>query len=171
MKKNNIANSICALSFFMEGVAWLISVCAGEQLPPLAEKVISILTTVLLISWIVFFYIGFSDVLLNLPVWLTLIMFVLLLATSVYGLIVILQWIFKFEITGAFSVVFVVLQGCSYLVMYILMTCAACKTTESLLFRILFIAIGLFLVLCVVASWFPALAAKIPVPLFKLPTK
>jgi hypothetical protein len=37
--------------------------------------------------------------------------------------------------------------------------------TESWIFRIVFVIIGLFLIFCVVVEWIPSIAEHLPVPL------
>lgn len=165
-QKNKFSNSFSALILFAFAIIWLIYLCAGNQMPEKTADGITLAVTIL--ALVGYFILGISDF-RDLPRWLLTLLIVAgncLWPALVYNFVNL--FVVEMTLYPIVQTIISISQGFAFIIMYMLITFRACNVTESFLFRLMFVVIGLFLIFSVVVGWIPGLAAKIPVPLIVL---
>ena len=162
-EKNKASSSLSAIVLLTFAVIWLVYLCAGNQMDAGVAENLSFTVSILF----VLSYVG----MLFLPSELkTRWVFIILLACLCISIPSAIVDIFTF-CGGDVSMIpwlkdtLYIGQKIGHIALYLFLIANAVKLTESKIFRLLFIVIGLFLIFCVVTEWIPALAELLPVPL------
>ena len=75
--------------------------------------------------------------------------------------------IFGVDLTAfsVFATILTITQAVVYIPFYMIIVCRSCLITDSWVFRLIFIVIGLFLSFCVIAGLIPSLREMLPFPM------
>ncbi|MBQ3220546.1 MAG: hypothetical protein IJB34_01140 [Clostridia bacterium] len=162
-EKNKTASALSALVLLAFAVIWLVYLCAGNHMQENVAQNLSYAVTVLFaLSYIAVISLP-SDAKLG---WV-LISLLACFLVALPGAVLDIFALFGVEPSLApwLKSTLSIGQQIGHIALYIFLVANSFQLTKSFLFRLLFIAIGLFLVFCVVTAWVPALAQILPVPL------
>ena len=162
--KNRIASSLSAIVLLAFAIIWLVYLCGQELLSERAIGNLSFTVSVLAMLAYVVKAIFSKD---SLPKWVVVILFVGMAGTVPATILDFLQTC-GFDVLAVAPVlkdILYISHKCAFIVLYVLLMISACGLTDSLIFKLIFITIGCFLIFCVVAEWIPFLAANFPLPL------
>lgn len=162
MKKPGFVNTLSAIILLAFGFIWLIYLCAGEYMPDNVHGVLSLVVSFLALGTYLMKAICSAK---NMPIWVIWLI-VLSIIGSVPANFVDLMQACGIDLTiyPLINTIFEISHGITFIILYLLLIYNACGVTDSLIFRLIFTAIGMFLIFCVVADWIPYLAIM-PVPL------
>ena len=167
-RENKSSSSLSAIVLLTLAIIWLIYLCAGNQMETKVAENLSLTVSVLfLVSYISMLF---------LPCELrTGWIFIILLACLLISIPAIIVDVFSYcgadtDLIPWLRTTLYVGQKIGHIALYLFLMANATKLTESKIFRLLFIVIGLFLIFCVAAEWIPALAELLPVPLIGFQT-
>lgn len=166
MAKNRFASVASALFLIALAVIWLIYLCAGNNL---GEQTTAILSAV--ISFISFFMIYFCNEFIkdNTPLWLAITIIIIVVIPYIFSSVVTICMAFGFDLIASFPPIVVtiidIFTKVVFIILYVMLIINAWDFTDSLIFRLIFIAIGAFLIFCAVLPWIPPLAQHFDFPL------
>ena len=163
MDKKRIANSLSAFVLLAFAVIWLVYLCAGDRMDPVVAQRLSMAVSLLsLVTYVIKLVFSYNIM----PKWLVIILMIAMFGTIPATLIDVLQACgIDLTLVPLIRDIFYISQKITYIVLYIVLISNACQLTESWIFRIVFVIIGLFLIFCVVVEWIPSIAEHLPVPL------
>ena len=163
MDKKRIANSLSAFVLLAFAVIWLVYLCAGDRMDPVVAQRLSMAVSLLsLVTYVIKLVFSYNIM----PKWLVIILMIAMFGTIPATLIDVLQASgIDLTLFPLIRDIFYISQKITYIVLYIVLIANACQLTESWIFRIVFVIIGLFLIFCVVVEWIPSIAEHLPVPL------
>ena len=164
MKKSGLANSLSALILLAFGVIWLVYLCAGNAMPPDVQTVLSLVVSLLALATYLTKAICNAK---NMPIWLLFLISLAIFGSIPANIVELLQACgLDLTIYPIVEQIFAISHGITFIFLYIILIYNAWGVTDSLIFRLIFTAIGLFLIFCVVIDWIPALQQVVmPVPL------
>ena len=164
MKKTGLVNSLSAVVLLAFGFIWLVYLCAGNMLSPEVHNVLSLVVSFLALATYLIKAIGSAK---NMPLWLVWLLFIAIAGSIPANIVDLLQacgLTFDWTSFPIVNTIFEISHGITFIILYLLLIYNAWGVTESLIFRLIFTVIGMFLIFCVVAEWIPYLAIM-PVPL------
>lgn len=162
MKKGSFLNSISALVLLAFAVIWIINICVGNDMSEGVKNGIQTAYTAIFIGIFVVYIFGDK----TLPKGLTWV-FGLLFLCYVPSVCVTFATLFGVDLT-AYPIVVTILtvtKTIFYVPFYIIIICRSCQITDSWIFRLIFIVIGLFLIFCDISSLIPSLSNALPFPM------
>ena len=156
MKKTSLVSSLSAIILLAFGVIWLVYLCAGDAMPTDVQPVLSLIVSLLALATYCMKAICSAK---NMPVWL-----VWLIAIAILGSLP-ANIVDAFEVCGIdlsiypiVETIFEISHGITFIILYLLLIYNSWGVTESLIFRLIFTVIGLFLIFCVIIDWVPFLS-------------
>ena len=167
MEKSRFHKTLSAITLFALAVIWLIYLCAGNSLGKDVTNVLSIVVNVLSVVTVAVVFIALSSN--DVPGIITFIITILSLLPILLQLVSVCLEICSIDLFHAVDPVFTYVIDIIYKILiiclYIGLIINSWGFTESFIFRIIFLAIGLFLIFCVAIQWIPALAQNFDIPL------
>lgn len=166
MARTRFSSTLSALILLALAVIWLIYLCAGNALGEDTTYILSIVISVIAIISLFTVFHSMKDI--SVPLFILIIGLILLyipILLNLVSCILELCGINLFEHVPIFASILDVIYKILFIFIYIGLICNAWGSTESLIFRLIYLAIGLFLVFCAVLPWIPALAQNFDIPL------
>lgn len=166
MAKTRSVSVLSAIILFALAIIWLIYLCAGNNL---GEQTTDILSGVVIIITCITIFSSADFLKDNTPGWLAFIIIFLALVPYLFSSVVLCCEAFGFDLLASFPPVVIqiidIVHKVIYIILYVLLIINAWDFTDSAIFRIIFIVIGLFLIFCAVLPWIPPLAQNFKFPL------
>lgn len=163
-QKSRLASSLSAIVLLAFAIIWLVYLCGQDLLSERAIKNISFGVSVLSMLAYIVKAIFSKD---SLPKWVVVILFIGMAGTVPATILDFLQTC-GFDVLAVAPVlkdILYISHKCAFIVLYVLLMISACGLTDSLIFRLIFITIGCFLIFCIVAEWLPFISEHFPLPL------
>lgn len=167
MKKGSFFDSLSALVLLGFAVIWIINICVGiDNMTPKLSNGIDIAYAVIFICIFIVYLFGDK----SLPdgfTWLIGLIGLLYLPTFITALVSIFG-VDLLTIVPFLQTVLTITQAVVYIPFYIILVYRSCLITDSWIFRLIFIVIGLFLSFCAIANLIPSLRDALPFPMIGL---
>ena len=164
MKKGSFFDSLSALVLLAFAVIWIINICVGiDNMTPKLSGGIDIAYAVIFICIFIVYVFGDKS-LPNGFGWLIGLIALLYIPTLITALLSIFG-VDLIAMVPFLQTVLTISQAVVYIPFYIIIVYRSCLITDSWIFRLIFIIIGLFLSFCVIANLIPSLRDALPFPM------